>query len=172
MVVVFELNKGTLTVKSDVEDIRVRITRGDELISELTVTKTGQSVRVAAGQYNVEVIGETDDLIVENGQVTLHRAGAEVVRIVHNSNNGAATRTAAKNLSADQWLDKLQGNWNVVQQHFDNGIPKRGLYSATVRGNRMEITPAHGQGPMKFDLFIGESGPPQQIDLRTRLERP
>jgi uncharacterized protein (TIGR03067 family) len=83
--------------------------------------------------------------------------------------NGAATRTAAKNLSADQWLDKLQGNWNVVQQHFDNGIPKRGLYSATVRGNRMEITPAHGQGPMKYDLFIGESGPPQQIDLRLAL---
>lgn len=169
VVIALELNKGTLTVKSDVEDIRVRITRGDELIDELEVTKTGQSVRVAAGQYNVEVIGETDDLIVENGQVTLHRAGLEVVRIVHNANKGAATSTAGKNLSADQWLNKLQGNWNVVQQHFDNGIPKRGLYSATVRGNRMEITPAHGQGPMKYDLFIGESGPPQQIDLRLAL---
>ena len=163
--VVLELDKGTLTIQSDVDDIRVRITRGDELIDELTVTKTGQSVRVAAGQYNVEVIGETDDLTVENGQVSLHRAGVEVVRIVNNPNNGAATRTTAKNLSADQWLDKLQGNWNIVQQHFDDGVPKRNLYSATVHGNRMEIVRENGQSPLTFDLVIGEVGPPQQIDL-------
>jgi uncharacterized protein (TIGR03067 family) len=168
--VVLELNKGTLTVKSDVEDIRVRITRGDELISELTVTKTGQSVRVAAGQYNVEVIGETDDLTVENGKVTLHRAGVEIVRIVHNANNGAATRTAAKNLSADQWLDKLQGTWRVVQHdtlpnNTKHSIPRRRLYSASVRGNRMEIVREQDQPPLKFDLVIGEVGPPQQIDL-------
>ena len=166
VVIVLELNKGTLTVKSDVDDIRVRITRGDELIDELTVTKTGKSVRVAAGQYNVEVIGETDDLTVENGQVTLHRAGVEVVSIVHNANNGAGTRTAAKNLSVDQWLDKLQGNWNVVQQHFDNGVPKRTLYSATVLRNRMEMVSADGQQSMMIDLVLGEVGPPQQIDLK------
>ncbi len=168
--VVLELNKGTLTVKSDVDDIRVRITRGDELIDELTVTKTGQSVRVAAGQYNVEVIGETDDLTVENGKVTLHRAGVEIVRIVHNANNGAATRTAAKNLSSDQWLDKLQGTWRVVQHdtlpnNTKHSIPRRRLYSASVRGNRMEIVREQDQPPLKFDLVIGEVGPPQQIDL-------
>jgi hypothetical protein len=106
--IVLELNKGTLTIESDADDIRVRITRGDEVINELKVTKSGQSVRVAAGQYNVEIIGETDDLTVENKQVTLHRAGTEVVRIVHNADNHASNRATPKNLSAAASLDKLQ----------------------------------------------------------------
>ncbi|MCU0714022.1 MAG: serine/threonine protein kinase [Pirellula sp.] len=49
--IVLESNKGTLTIQSDADDIRVRITQGDEVIDELKVTKSGQSVRVAAGQY-------------------------------------------------------------------------------------------------------------------------
>ena len=85
--VVLELDKGTLTIQSEVDDIRVRITRGKDVVNELKVTQTGQSIRVAAGQYNVEVIGETDGLAVENGQVTLHRSDTEVVKIIHNTHD-------------------------------------------------------------------------------------
>ncbi|MBL8873727.1 MAG: serine/threonine protein kinase, partial [Planctomycetaceae bacterium] len=85
--IVLELNKGTLTIQSDVDDVRVRVTRGDEIVSELKVTKGGNSVRIAAGQYRVEIIGETDGLTVENGQVTLHRADTEIVKITLNNND-------------------------------------------------------------------------------------
>ena len=164
--VVLELNKGTLTIQSDADDIRVRITSSGEVINELKVTKSGKSVRVAAGQYKVEVIGETDDLTVENGQLTLHRAGTEVVRIVQQAKTPSEKQTISKNLNADEWRDKLQGNWNVVQQYIENGVPKRNSYSATVRRNRMEIIPEDGQHSMMFDLVLGEAGPPQQIDLK------
>ncbi len=106
--IVLELNKGTLTIQSDADDIRVRITHGDEVIDELKVTKSGQSVRVAAGQYKVEVIGKADDLIVDNEQVTLHRSGNEVVRIIRKANHASENRTTSKQLSVDEWLGKLQ----------------------------------------------------------------
>jgi serine/threonine protein kinase len=85
--IVLELNKGTLTIQSDVDDVRVRITRGENVVNELKVTKGSKSVRVAAGQYRVEIIGDSDGLAVENGQVTLHRADTEIVNITLNDND-------------------------------------------------------------------------------------
>ncbi len=46
-----------------------------------------KSIRVAAGQYAVEVIGDTDGLTVENGKVTLRRADTEVVKIIRNTHD-------------------------------------------------------------------------------------
>lgn len=109
--VVLELNKGTLTIQSDVDDIRVRITRGEDVVNELKVTKSGQSVRTAAGQYQVELIGETDGLTVENGQVTLHRADTEVVKIVHNGNN--ANPPTYKNPN-EIWSADSAGKWPMT----------------------------------------------------------
>ena len=85
--VVLELNKGTLTIQSDVDDIQVRITRGKDVVNELKVSKSGQSVRLTAGQYEVELIGQADGLTVQNGQVTLQRADTEVVRITHKTHD-------------------------------------------------------------------------------------
>jgi serine/threonine protein kinase/WD40 repeat protein len=82
VVIVLELNKGTLTIESDVNDVSLRITRGDEVVEKLMVTQAGKQVRIAAGTYIVEIDGETDRLTVENETVTLQRGGREVVRIV------------------------------------------------------------------------------------------
>jgi serine/threonine protein kinase len=164
--IVLESNKGTLTIQTEADDIRVRITQGDEVIDELNVTKSGQSVRVAAGQYKVEILGKTDELTVENEQVTLHRSGNELVRIIRKAVYPSEHQTTLKQLSADEWQGKLQGNWNVVQQYVDDGVPKRHSYSATVLRNRMEVIPTDGQHSMMFDLVLGEKGPPQQIDLK------
>ncbi len=58
VMIVLELNKGTLAIQSDVDDVQVRITRGDEVVDQMKITKGGKSVRVAAGQYTVEIVGE------------------------------------------------------------------------------------------------------------------
>ncbi len=112
--IVLELNKGTLTIQSDVDDLRIRITSSEQEVNELQVTKAGKSIRVAAGQYTVEVVGETDDLTIENGHVTLHRADTEVVRILHNT--GTLNKNeVGKKQSSNQWLNQLQGSWHVEQ---------------------------------------------------------
>ncbi len=178
--IVLELNKGTLTIQSDADDVRIRITSGDDVIDELKVSKLGQSVRIAAGKYNVEIIGENDELTVENGQVTLHRAGTEVVRIVHGARNQTENQTSFApgagpgRTTSKSLLDKLQGRWHVVEHYYLGGNPKRRLCSAIVRGNRVEISPGYGPRPLKIDLIMGELGPPQQIDLKfanNELER-
>lgn len=81
VLIVLELNKGTLTINSEVDDVQVRILRGDETVDELTVTKSGESIRVSAGEYVVAIIGNTDGLSVRNGKVTLRRAGTAAVTI-------------------------------------------------------------------------------------------
>lgn len=80
ILIVLELNKGTVTIESDA-DVPVRITQGDKVVDELTVTRTGESVRIAAGRYQVELLAETDRLVVKNGTFTLTRGGEHVVTI-------------------------------------------------------------------------------------------
>jgi len=82
IVIVLELNKGTLRIECPVDNVPVRILQGDEVVERLTVSKTGGSVRVAAGRYVVEIEGEMDGITVEDGTVKLQRRGREVVRIV------------------------------------------------------------------------------------------
>ncbi len=133
VMIVLELNKGTLAIQSDVDDVQVRITRGDEVVDQMKITKGGKSIRVAAGQYTVEIVGEMDDLTVENGKVTLHRSDKEIVRIVHTP-GGANTDQASKKQSVNEWLAQLQGNWYVMQVYLENEILQRYTSPAIVRG--------------------------------------
>ena len=80
--IVIELNKGTLTIKSEVDDVKVRIMQGDELVERLTVTRDGVSVRIAAGRYVAEIDGESDGILVQDGAVILQRGGRGIVTII------------------------------------------------------------------------------------------
>jgi serine/threonine protein kinase/WD40 repeat protein len=82
ILITLELNKGTLTIETDADDVAVRVRRGDAVVEKLTVTRAGRQLRVAAGTYVVEIEGDADALSVENGRVTLKRGGTEIVRIV------------------------------------------------------------------------------------------
>ncbi len=152
VLVVLESNKGTLTIQTEADDIRVRITQGDEVIDELKVTKSGQSVRVAAGQYKIEVIGETDDLIVDNEQVTLRRSGSEVVRIVHKANGKSEHQTTSKQLSADEWQASCRETGTSQNLKLDESAEVRGTVGSEQPTSRSEwkikqvFNPAHDQG--------------------------
>jgi serine/threonine protein kinase len=82
VIIVLELNKGTLTITSNVDNVKIKITQGEKIVDELTMHKSAESVRIAAGRYQIEIVGDTDVAQVENGNVTLSRGGTEVVRIV------------------------------------------------------------------------------------------
>ncbi|MBW3540422.1 MAG: protein kinase [Planctomycetes bacterium] len=95
VVVVLELNKGTLTIESDADDVAVHIMQGDAVVEKLSVTRAGRKVRVAAGTYRIEIDGEADGIIVENDTVLLQRRGTEVVRIVRVAESPQAPDEAA-----------------------------------------------------------------------------
>lgn len=98
VIVVLELNKGTLTIESRVEGVKIKITQGEKVVDQLTLEKNAQSIRIAAGKYNIEIEGDADVATVENGQITLARGGTEVVRIVQKP----AASPAAESL-AERW---------------------------------------------------------------------
>ena len=82
VVIVLELGKGTLTIESAEADIPIRIMQGDKVYDQMTVSASGNSVRIAAGRYRIEIAGNHDGLVVANDQVTVTRGGTHVVKIV------------------------------------------------------------------------------------------
>ncbi len=65
VLIVLELNKGTLTIECDADNVPIRIRQGDKVIEKFTVTKGSKSVRIAAGNYVVEIDGEFDGVQIE-----------------------------------------------------------------------------------------------------------
>ena len=82
VLITVDLNKGTIAIESDGDDIPVRIMRGTEVVKTLRVSQEGTLVRVAAGAYTIEVEGDPDSIEVQNSSVTLKRGNREDVRIV------------------------------------------------------------------------------------------
>lgn len=80
-IIYLETGEGTLRIESQADDVPIRIVQGNEVVEELTVSKSGQSVRIAAGTYEVEIGGEIDGLLLDKGKVVLSRGENEVVRI-------------------------------------------------------------------------------------------
>ncbi|MGB7324232.1 MAG: hypothetical protein WBD31_05135, partial [Rubripirellula sp.] len=301
VLIVLELNKGTLTIQSDVDGVPIRIVKGKETVRQLTVNQSGETIRIAVGEYVVMIEGPMDAIAVKDGQVAIHRGENEVVSIVHtegaadaaldsqtepvdfvlgksnlkkgdqieiqsvttsgigfevgatvtvkgtytldsedaanlcffsttkqkagetptptpiqpsqqmkakrgkhaftlskvigrfgslhvsfyhpttgngmggvyfskaeempDTGNIQSSGESGVRLSADGWLDTLQGGWNVVQESREEGELKRHSYTASIRGKRMEIL-GNGMHAMSLDFDIGALGPPRHIDMR------
>ena len=82
VVILLESNKGTVRIESDTDDVTVRVVKGEEVVKTLTVTRKDNSVRVAAGEYVVEIAGESDGVTVVNGQVQVQRGGMNIVKVI------------------------------------------------------------------------------------------
>ena len=85
IVLMLYLNKGTLVIKSDAENVKLQITQGDKVVENLTVTTAGKEVRIAAGNYKVKLLADADAdtnrLVVKDGTFTLARGSEHLVTI-------------------------------------------------------------------------------------------
>jgi uncharacterized protein (TIGR03067 family) len=88
LVIVLELNKGTLTIESEADDVALRIRQGDDVVERLTVSREGKQVRIAAGKYVIEIDGPADAVGAKDGNVTIERGGADIVRVVQRDATG------------------------------------------------------------------------------------
>ncbi|QEG41713.1 protein kinase domain-containing protein [Roseimaritima ulvae] len=100
VMIVLELNKGTLTIESELDDVAIRIVKEQETVKQLTVNQSGATVRIAAGNYVVIVDGEVDGIAVEDGQVSLRRGEHEVAKIVRVQPPEKASPAASLNAQA------------------------------------------------------------------------
>lgn len=97
--VTIELNKGTLTIESNADDVPIRILQDGETVQRLTVKQSGETVRIAAGNYVVVIDTPTDELRIEDGQVVLRRGESEIVRVVHTATRSEQAKTTEKDVA-------------------------------------------------------------------------
>lgn len=83
VVLSLELNKGTLNIECDADDTPIRIKKSDQVVDRINVSKNGKTIKVAAGEYVVEVDGEIDGIEVANRVVKLKRGSMEKVTFKH-----------------------------------------------------------------------------------------
>ncbi len=81
VLIVLELNKGTLRIESEADDVPIRVIQGENIVRSLTVNKSGKTIRVAAGQYVIEVDGDLNSINIQHGSVSLTRGSTEVVKV-------------------------------------------------------------------------------------------
>ncbi len=81
--VVLELNKGTLTIETSEPDVPIRILKDGAEYTSLHVTAGAKSIRIAAGQYLVEIDGDAHELTVDASSVTITRGDEQIVRVTH-----------------------------------------------------------------------------------------
>ncbi|MEX2139060.1 MAG: protein kinase [Pirellulales bacterium] len=142
VVIVLETNKGTLTIESDA-NVELRITQGDKIVEELTVTRGKNDVRIAAGEYVVEIDGKHNAITVKNGSVTIHRGEKEIVRIVE--------RDAADTAATERM--KMTADTTQVLT-FDEPIPRALVKNPDV----LELT---ALAPNKVQVFAKKPGATQ-----------
>ncbi|MCA9193388.1 MAG: serine/threonine protein kinase [Planctomycetales bacterium] len=86
VLIVLESGKGTIRIESDADNIPIRITQGEQVIKQLTITRSGAAVRVNAGNYQIELENINDASIhVLGGSVRLQRSETEIVRITQSA---------------------------------------------------------------------------------------
>lgn len=83
VLIVLETNKGTITIKCEADNVPIRIKRSDKVVDEMVVCRTGKSVRLAAGDYVIEFDGDSQDLVVEGGNVSLVRGETKTLQIAY-----------------------------------------------------------------------------------------
>lgn len=76
-----EWNKGILAIECDADDVPIRIMQDEKVVDSMTISRAGKSIRVAAGNYVVEIEQGFENVIIQNGLVTLSRGDKQVVSI-------------------------------------------------------------------------------------------
>lgn len=156
VLIVLEMNKGTLTIESDADNVPIRITQGDEVVKQLTVAKGSKSVRIKSGKYVVEIEGEFDGVAVKNGNVSLSRHTTETVKVIQEKTEALAHDSMQQSDQSDvEWpVIKLDGVYDpatFVPLDKDPGEVDvsylRTIEDITARYNKMTR-------PLRRELFI------------------
>ncbi|MEZ6033159.1 MAG: protein kinase [Planctomycetaceae bacterium] len=144
VLIMLELNKGTLTIECDADDVPVRIMQGDKVVEKMTVSKSAKYLRIAAGNYVVELDGDFQWVNIKDGKVSLARRGVATVEISRNAKLVLSSHFQPGNLDGlrfgerherDEGMD-LSGYWNP--EVAEPGETKKTFESFPTLGNGIE----------------------------------
>jgi hypothetical protein len=155
VLVVLEFNKGTLTIECDADDVPIRIIQGNNVVEKMTVSKSPQNVRIAAGNYVVEVDGDFQGVTIKDGKVSLTRRGVATVEISKNAKLILASNFEPGNLDGLRFGERHER---------EEGLDPRGYWNPEVAepGETKEIFasfPTFGDGIEEVGLIVSVEPP-------------
>ena len=116
--IVLETAKGTIRIETNSEiPVPVLIRQGDEVVDELTVSQTGTSVRLRAGNYVIEVNGDKTGITIKGDEVRLSRGGMWLATVTADASELANTsaENGAEAESGQAQIDLLQQRVNALK---------------------------------------------------------
>ena len=99
-IISLEMNKGTLTIQCDADDVPVRIMKADKLYRSLQIDRGVTSTRISAGEYVVELDAKVEGLTVKDGVIELTRQGAALVSVTESKPRSTSRDHAVTELAA------------------------------------------------------------------------
>lgn len=111
-VITLQLPSGQLVIETSTPDVEVRILKAGQPHRQLTLNHTANSLRLAAGEYDIEITSDADGLQIENGRFTLKRGETWLAKIVHQEGTPVVTAPRPEGptydgRSLDQWIALL-----------------------------------------------------------------
>ncbi|MFT7641051.1 MAG: hypothetical protein ACI9G1_002795, partial [Pirellulaceae bacterium] len=128
VLLVLELNKGTLTIESDADDVAIRIMQGDETVQRLMVSREGKTTRLRAGPYTIVFDGPVTDYTITDSKVVLKRGETEVAKVTL----AVDPLAAAKPLNEEKTLFGAAVEFNNLHPNDGQGRPQPPLSSSEV----------------------------------------
>ncbi|MFK8115529.1 MAG: protein kinase [Rubripirellula sp.] len=158
VLIVLELDKGTLTIESEADDIPIRIMQGDQIVKQLTVSRRGFTTRLSAGKYVIEVDDPSAAIDLLGNQVTLKRGQSTIARISLRNQPPAVG-------DESRLIQRLQGKWRVVRIVDPEGADykPRKATGWIIEGHKFTNFGEHIQAELPFRL--DETQVPAQFDV-------
>ncbi|TWU04055.1 serine/threonine protein kinase [Neorhodopirellula pilleata] len=83
VLMVLELNKGTLTIESIVDDVPIRIMEGDDVVRKLVIGREGGKTRLHAGKYTLEIDDRDTSYAITDGVVMVKRGETVIAKVTY-----------------------------------------------------------------------------------------
>jgi len=130
--IVLETNKGTITIKSEADNVPIRIKRSDKVVDEMVVSRTGKSVRLAAGEYVIEFEGDWQDLVVEGENVSLVRGETKIIQIAYRKSDGAEAQLSKGTPTSENYDKAIEESERLVANSPNNALSESHAYTTPV----------------------------------------
>lgn len=114
--ITLQTNSGTLVIETNTPDVEVRVMKAGKPYKQMVVSQKAGSLRLGAGEYEVQLLSKADSLQVENGTYTLKRGETWLARVVQKADNSPIDST-------DTLWDKFGQSQLAAGVHAESSAP-------------------------------------------------
>lgn len=123
VLIVLESRKGTLTIQSEADGVPIRIKQGDDTVRRLKVSRVGETLRLYAGQYILEIDGPAKIYDIADGNVVVKRGETKIAKVTYADSGDHASSP----LTEEQPLSTAVREFNNLHPSDAQGRPQQPL---------------------------------------------